>query len=101
MIYYPDTNERVTRSNYMTRGTAVQFTYDVEGKAGYALQADDLAGVTIEARLEGDVSWTDLPSNPIALDAYVGLRQPFEFKLTPDAYTEDARKLVRIYSGPA
>lgn len=99
MIYYPDTNERVTRQNFMSRGADLTWTWDIEGRAEYSLKADTIAGVTVEARLEGDVSYTDIETTPIPLDDYIGTRQPFEFRITPDTITEDQRKLIRIYCG--
>jgi hypothetical protein len=99
MIYFADTNIHATRPHYTTRGSAVEFEYDVEGRAGYYLQCDPVAGITVEARVEGAGSWTDLEATPIDLEPYIGLRQRFEFKITPVTYTEDWRTLIRIFAG--
>lgn len=99
MIYQLGTNTHVTRPHYITRGSAVEFQYDVEGREGYYLQADVNSSYTLEARVAGDVSWTNLETTPIDLEPYIGLRQEFEFKITPVAYTEDTRVPFRIFAG--
>ena len=100
MIYYPGTDTHAIMPHFTVRDTnPITFLRDIEGRAGYSLKCDPFTEGTLEAREVGAVSWINLENTPIALDPYIGIRQPYEFRFTSGAFTEDDRIEVICYCG--
>lgn len=58
------------------------FTVRFECRSGYFFWAE-ATGVTVEARVDGDIAWTDIVASPIDVSAYAPDVTDFNVRLTP------------------
>jgi hypothetical protein len=82
MIY--DTNSNpINRFAYaQAKSTAKTMQILVDCKTGYRLFCDVTANVTVEGKVTGGVSFTDLEASFIDLSPYDGMRKSFDIRVT-------------------
>lgn len=88
-------------STALDSGTSTTFSALVDCWTGYVLTGETVAGVTIEARRNGSGSWVNVVTSPIALDAYDGTQQNYQFRITAGTVTAVSRNLIRLLIRPA
>jgi hypothetical protein len=99
MIYSTDSIEILSANVSLASEQVTQFTIIVDCKTGEYLYSTALANIAVEARLVGEVSWTNLETTPIDLTSYNGTPQRFEIRLTADSVSSNTRVLVPISVG--
>ncbi|MBX3288449.1 MAG: hypothetical protein KF855_03795 [Acidobacteria bacterium] len=95
MIYDLDNNR--TRSGYLAirrPADAAEAHLKFDCRAGYVLKA--VSGPTIEARRQGDVTWTNIKTSSLSLTPWDGTRQIFEIKAVAGVDMGRERHKVRI-----
>ena len=86
MIYDLDGIRR-TSSNYQNDlNTPKVALAKVESRTGYFLSCEAVADLTVEARKQGGVSWTNIETTPIDLSADDGNLIVYEFRFTGTAH---------------
>jgi hypothetical protein len=87
MLQFLDTNNVPQPKIYRMAGVGGvptdPFPVRFECRDGYYFWATATAGVTVEARLEGDTLWTDITVTPIDVSPYAPDFSNFQVRLTP------------------
>lgn len=69
--------------------------------AGYSIRCTTVAGLTVEMRAVGDVSWIDIESTPIDMTPYALTIQEFQVRLTTGTIAAPVRVQFNIYASPS
>ncbi len=69
-------------------------------QTGFFLRGDVVAGLTVEARKQGDVSWINIETTPIDLSADDGDTVTYELRLTAGTITVRSRIQLPVTVGP-
>lgn len=101
MLYIRDTDDLFATNAYLAirKNTSKEFLLDLEGRSGYYLQCSSVADLSVEFKLDGAVSWTDLEATPVDTTPYVGIRQPIVIRVTR-GNTSDGVREVEIFCWP-
>lgn len=76
-------------------------TVDVECKTGYSLKGTAVSGVTVEAKQEDAVSWTNIETTPIDLTPWVGTTERFLIRFTAGAVSSFDRVTFTLTVEPS
>lgn len=74
---------------------------DIACKTGYALKGEPISGVTVEAKHEDAVSWTNIETTPIALDSWAGTTERFKIRFTTGTVSAFDRVSLSLSVEPA
>lgn len=79
-----DSNSQILTSAALSIEANSQTVFPVkaEARAGYFLSASAVADLQVEARISGDVDWTDIEAVPLDLSAHAGNIVDIEIRLT-------------------
>lgn len=92
MIYDVDNNPIASFSGSISASGTYSFSVLIDCEDGKTLSADTVGDITVEARKDGDVSWTAIGATPIDLSSYAPARAKFNVKLTAGAVTTITRR---------
>jgi hypothetical protein len=96
MIYDLDDNPISSFSMSVGSGDDSVLQLKADCVAGYELRSDEVAGITVDARRQGDASWIAIETTPIDLSQWAGSRQIFEVRLTASSVAAVMRRRLGI-----
>lgn len=99
MIYSTDDKQILSASFAIRSEQTAELTIRIDCKDGQTLSSEPVAGLTVEARKVGDISYTDLESGSIDLSPDAGTQADFEILLTADTITSFSRVKVPLVVG--
>jgi hypothetical protein len=83
----------------MESSDVVTFKIRIICLAEYHLRSEITPDVTIEGKLEADVSYTDLTTGGILLTPYANTYQTFDIRLTAASVIDQVFEAFKIYLG--
>lgn len=92
MIYDLDNNPLSSFSMSIASGDDAVLQLQLDCLSGYEFFSLSVSNIAVEARKQGDVSWTNIETTPIDLSPYNGLREIFEVRLTADVVSAINRR---------
>lgn len=97
-----DTDGLPVYSAAVALGTGEQSTatVDVECRTGYSLRGTAVTGVTVEAKQEDAVSWTNIETTPIDLTPWAGTTERFLVRFTAGTVTSFDRVTFTLSVAP-
>lgn len=69
---------------------------DVDCRSGYRLKGTEVDGVTVEAKHEDGISWTDLETSTIDLTPWAGSRERFLIRFNAATVAEFDRPVFTL-----
>ena len=76
-------------------------TIDIECKTGFSLKGTAVSGVTVEAKQEDAVSWTNIETTPIDLTTWAGTTERFLVRFTTASVTSFDRVTFTLTVEPS
>ena len=68
-------------------GSAVVKEVDIRCLDGYELSCDSVSNLTVEAKHDADVGYTNIETTPIDVSAFAGSDETFQLRFTPTSTT--------------
>jgi len=96
MIYDLDDNPINSFALSIPSGDDPVLQIKIDCVTGYEFFSDAVSLLAVEARHQGDVSWTNIETTPIDLTSLNGLREIFEVRLTADVVAAIQRRAFSL-----
>ena len=100
MIYDTAGNEILSAAFSMSSADVKTATIQIDCTAGQYLRGEAVSGLTVEAKQEDAVSWTNIETTPIDLATWDGTTETFLVRFTAPSIAEYTRKTFRLSVGP-